>query len=585
DDPFELVGDLIDGQFRVDAFVGFGDLSVVYRGFHIGVDANVAIKFLDLPTTLDDALVAPLVRSFREGTKLHYRLARGHMHIAQSIGSGQTLAPRTGAVVPYLVREWLEGMSLGHDFNERRARGLSGRSLVEAVDLFRGALEGLAYAHRQGVPHLALNPSNLFLAQSGPEIRLKILDFGVAHAMNEHAGPIRARKSSPHQPTGLRVLVPAYAAPEQLDAAVGQSGAWTDVYAMALLFVEALCDAPMFGVAPPTLDQAVRPTARRTTLPANLDPRVAAVLERALMFAPRERHASAGVFWKDLSEALPTRAAAIVRRPSTAPKMPAMRRSPTLVGLNSTPAPFPAPTTRPPPPDLSPGPAPKKSNRPQPSITGRNPAPTTRPPPPMPPQVLAAARPSNRPPPPPSRAKPSNRPPPLRPAAPAAPIARPITKPFSPNYDDAPTRQELAMMQQPLRVPTPIAEPMYVEQIARASNPLPTDMAIPRPPSLPMFSPKKDFTPGAFSPMPPPLAASDLGVTEPMTGNANQPYLGSFSPFASRNTETVMPPGLRPSSKKIGIIAGAVVIGALLLIGVVTLATGGHSDTKTATHP
>src|ERR1700733_12981288 len=100
-DPLEIIGDLIDGQIRVDSFVGFGDLSVVYRGFHVGVDANVAIKFLELPTTLDEALVAPLVRSFREGTKLHYRLARGHMHIAQSIGSGQALAPRTGQNLPY----------------------------------------------------------------------------------------------------------------------------------------------------------------------------------------------------------------------------------------------------------------------------------------------------------------------------------------------------------------------------------------------------------------------------------------------------------------------------------------------------
>jgi len=504
EDPFELVGDLIDGQFRVDSFVGFGDLSVVYRGFHIGVEANVAIKFLDLPTTLDDALVAPLVRSFREGTKLHYRLARGHMHIAQSIGSGQTVAPRTGAMVPYLVREWLEGLSLGHDFRERRTRGLTGRSLVEAVDLFRGALEGLAYAHRQGVPHLALNPSNLFLAQSGPEIRLKILDFGVAHAMNEHAGPIRARKSAPQQPTGLRVLVPAYAAPEQLDAAIGQPGTWTDVYAMALLFIEAMTDVPMFGDAPPNLDQALRPSARKITLPPDLEPRVAAVLERALKFAPRERQASAGIFWKDLSESLPTRTAAIVRRPSTSPKMPAMRRAPTLVGLNATPAPFRALTTRPPPPPDLPE---KPSNRPPP------------PPPPRPSSV-------------------STRPPPPLPARASKPAPQ-------------------------MRIATPIAEPMYIETIARAREAQlrqapPPEMFAPQPwydPSLPQFPP------------PPPMPA-DMA-----------PH---FTPMSSRSAETIAPPKFTPAEKKTVMIVGAVAGAIVLLVVVVLLASSAGRPSSVA---
>ena len=96
DDPFDLVGDVLDGQFRVDRFVGEGDLSVVYQGHHLGVDAPVAIKCLNLPATLDPALVRPLVESFRDASRLHYRLASGSLHIAQSIASGQTIAPRTG---------------------------------------------------------------------------------------------------------------------------------------------------------------------------------------------------------------------------------------------------------------------------------------------------------------------------------------------------------------------------------------------------------------------------------------------------------------------------------------------------------
>ena len=74
EDPFDLVGDVLDGQFRVDAFAGEGDLSVVYKGHHLGIDAPVAIKCLNLPATLDPALVRPLVESFREASRVHYRL-------------------------------------------------------------------------------------------------------------------------------------------------------------------------------------------------------------------------------------------------------------------------------------------------------------------------------------------------------------------------------------------------------------------------------------------------------------------------------------------------------------------------------
>ncbi len=545
-DPLEIIGDLIDGQFRVDSFVGFGDLSVVYRGFHVGLEANVAIKFLELPTTLDDALVAPLIRSFREGTKLHYRLARGHMHIAQSIGSGQTLAPRTGANLPYLVREWLDGESLNHNLTDRRARGASGRSLVEAVDLFRGAFEGLAYAHRQGVAHLALNPSNLFLAQNGPETRLKILDFGVAHAMNEHAAPIRARKSSPHQPTGLRVLVPAYAAPEQLDAAIGQEGSWTDVYAMALLFVEALTDQPMFGDAPPPLDQPLRPTARKISLPPSLDDGIAAVLSRALLFAPRERQASAGVFWKDLSEALPHRHGSmpVIRRPSTSPKMPAVRRQ-TLLGLQEHPE--------------------KQASKPP-----QAPASV--------PQQKPIARPSNRPPAPPLPAKQSSRPPPPLSQNMAPPRGQTI--PLH-EMDDAPTRQEL-------RIPTPIAEPMYVETIARAREAQQAhaqDVRLPPPPMLPADPASQQFfvsppgtAPNAFFTPPPQLALMPQDVQPPQLVPPQLTPLGS-----SRSAETVAPPPmLFGPSKKITALVGGGLAAALVLVLFVVLVAHEHADPKKA---
>ena len=119
---------------------------------HLGADAPVAIKCLDLPTTLDGALVRPLVESFREASRLHDQLARGNLNIAQSFASGSTLAPATGMIVPYLVREWFEGESLAADLARRRADGQKGRSIDEAVALLEPAVDAVAYAHAQGAP-------------------------------------------------------------------------------------------------------------------------------------------------------------------------------------------------------------------------------------------------------------------------------------------------------------------------------------------------------------------------------------------------------------------------------------------------
>jgi serine/threonine protein kinase len=309
-DPFDLVGDVLDGQFRVDAFAGEGDLSVVYRGHHVGVDAPVAIKCLNLPETLDAELARPLVAGFNEASRIHYRLARGNLHIAQTIASGSTLVPRTGTIVPYLVREWFEGESLASDLRRRRAEKKTGRSVDEAIALLETAFDGIGYAHEQGDVHLSINPSNLFVVQSKgktPAPSLKVLDFGVARTMNDFGGGF-----SPASPPagGLRLLFPAYAAPEQLDRAVGELGPWTDVYALALVMMEVLSDRAVMSepetgaIVERALDDERRPTPQShgLNLPASID----RALARAVARLPERRQKNAGELWRDLRTAART---------------------------------------------------------------------------------------------------------------------------------------------------------------------------------------------------------------------------------------------------------------------------------------
>jgi serine/threonine protein kinase len=326
-DPFDLVGDTLDGQFRVDAFAGEGDLSVVYRGHHLGLDASIAIKCLNLPATLDVALVQPLINGFKEASRMHYRLARGNLNIAQSIASGETIAPRTGASVPYLVREWFDGQSLASDLARRREEKKTGRTPEEAVALLQPAFDGVAFAHREGVAHLGLNPGNLFAARSGDGASLKVLDFGVT-------GTLKELVSGSPSGGGLRVLNPAYAAPEQFDKKVGSLGPWTDVYALALVMLECLSDRIVMAesetgaLVERALDAKRRPTPRAhgLRLPSLLDQ----CLTRAVALAPHQRQKSAADLWKDITAATqpPERRAAALPIPSPPPRP----RSPTLMG-------------------------------------------------------------------------------------------------------------------------------------------------------------------------------------------------------------------------------------------------------------
>jgi serine/threonine-protein kinase len=208
-------------------------------------------------------------------------------------------------IVPYLVREWFEGESLRVDLTRRREEGKKGRSVEEVVALLDPAVDAVAYAHAQGALHLAINPSNLFLAERAGKRSLKVLDFGVSRAMNDLALEIPP-ESRPA--AGLRVLFPAYAAPEQLDSTVGKPGAWTDVYALALLMMELLSDRVVMAghetgaLVERALDEQRRPTPRThgLELPRNLD----LVLTRAVARAPERRQKNATDFWNDTKTSL-----------------------------------------------------------------------------------------------------------------------------------------------------------------------------------------------------------------------------------------------------------------------------------------
>jgi eukaryotic-like serine/threonine-protein kinase len=303
-DLYGIEGQVLDGQFRVDRAIGEGGFSVVYRGLHIGLDEPVAIKCLKLQAPLQSSVVDGIVRRFRDESKIHYRLSRGSLHIARTIAAGTTMAPATGALVPYMVLEWLEGYTLAEELRARRHRGEMGRTLPEVIRLLDPVADAMAFAHAQGVVHRDLNPSNIFVAHHQGSSKLKVLDFGVAKVISDHALSLGPRVATIGQ---IRMFTPAYAAPEQFHDALGAIGPHTDVYSFAVLVVELLADrAPIEGehigeYADRALDPGRRPTPR--SMGVAVGDAVEAVLARAVTVDPSQRPRDIGEFWGMLKNA------------------------------------------------------------------------------------------------------------------------------------------------------------------------------------------------------------------------------------------------------------------------------------------
>jgi serine/threonine-protein kinase len=302
-DPFALVGQVLEGQYRVDEVVGEGGCGVVYKGWHIAFEQPVAIKALKMLDVSDAEARISVLTKFREEAKLCYVLSQASLSIVRCIGYGAVVTP-TQAWAPYLVLEWLEGRSLADEFADRRRRGASGRSTSEAMGLLAPVAAGLTYAHSQRVAHRDVKPGNLFLVgEGGKSPSLKILDFGVAKVIEEGATAATAQRTK----GGVASFTPYYAAPEQIDPRFGPTGPWTDVYGFALVMSEALSGKqPVRGpdvihVVAQVLNPAQRPTPR--ALGVMVPDAMEAAFARALALDPKARFPEMGVFWEALAGA------------------------------------------------------------------------------------------------------------------------------------------------------------------------------------------------------------------------------------------------------------------------------------------
>jgi hypothetical protein len=250
------LGDILDSRFVIERPVGHGGMATVFYALDRQAGVPVAVKWMH------EEYAGWEERFAREASILS-RIA--HPAVVRYIASG-----RSGAGEPYLVMEWLSG----EDLASRIRRG--SLSIADSLLVVQRAAEGLACAHRLGIVHRDVKPSNLFLPKGEPA-RLKVVDFGIARSGSSKATLTR---------TGAVVGTVGYMAPEQARGSKDVD-ARADVFSLGCVLFEALTGTAAYAGPSPLAvlskllqDEIPRPSALRGDVPDDLDELVLLMLSK-----------------------------------------------------------------------------------------------------------------------------------------------------------------------------------------------------------------------------------------------------------------------------------------------------------------
>ena len=232
--PTSLVGRRI-GHYAVESRLGEGGMSTVYLAVRADdvYRQKVALKVLAYGADRSD-----LSARFRAERQILASL--DHPGIGRLLDGGTTDDGR-----PYLVMEYIAGSPIDQYCDSHRL-GIDAR-----IDLFRQVCAAVQYAHQNLVVHRDIKPSNILVTADGVP---RLLDFGIAKLLEGAQLPGAIESTT----TGLRLMTPQYASPEQVEGGVITTA--TDVYSLGVLLYVLLTGQSPYRLAttnPDALQRAV----------------------------------------------------------------------------------------------------------------------------------------------------------------------------------------------------------------------------------------------------------------------------------------------------------------------------------------
>lgn len=257
------------GRFEILRELGQGGQGAVYLAHDSQLDRQVAIK------TLRSNKIEHLAHEAHIVSRLQ------HPNIIALYDSGEHQS------TPYLVYAYVEGETLAELLEEDKTL-----PFVRAAEIACGMLEGLAYAHAQGISHLDLKPANVMISTGGVPM---VMDFGLARASGDQ-GPA-------HDPTLSGT--PRYMAPEVISGK--RIDFMADIYSVGTMLYEMVTGE--FAVQGDNLAEVLKSTSREniaapSTHNERVDEKLEAIILKAIAKNSDERYASASAMKQALQDYL-----------------------------------------------------------------------------------------------------------------------------------------------------------------------------------------------------------------------------------------------------------------------------------------
>ena len=206
-----MVNTILFGQYEIESTIGAGGMAVVYKARHLTLGQHFAIKKLSDSLSQNSDARERFIREAKTHSKLdHPNIVKFH----------DILKDPTSQNV-FIVMEYVEGRTLSQMIGKETGPIPFDR----AYPIFKQVLDGIGYAHSQGVVHRDIKPSNIIITSSG---RVKILDFGIAR---DETGQTLTQ-------SGTVIGTLQYASPEQIKGErVDQR---SDIYSLGMTLYEML---------------------------------------------------------------------------------------------------------------------------------------------------------------------------------------------------------------------------------------------------------------------------------------------------------------------------------------------------------
>lgn len=271
-------------RYRVLGQVGEGGMGVVYVAEDTVLGRRVAVKIPHAGQN-ESHYRARFLREARAVSKLR------HPNIAAVHDFGETEEGQ-----PFIVMELISGQTLGETLAG------TGISVARAVEVTGEVARALSEAHRLGVVHRDVKPSNVVIDDSGV---VKVLDFGLAKQLHEegsNGGPDAQTLLTARTRSDVVIGTPLYLSPEQARGA--KVDGRSDLFALGALLYECLTGRPAFSGAN-VIEIGAQVLHFDPPPPSKLNPRVPAELDRltlkALSKKPEDRFQTAEEFAAELA--------------------------------------------------------------------------------------------------------------------------------------------------------------------------------------------------------------------------------------------------------------------------------------------